>query len=372
MQDIGNVDMTSPQTLGNFITAAKTNYPLIITCWCCGTTAAATPTCCRTDHHKRRAHDHGPAQAGLASGGGVDVIDFDMCLMGACETLLKLSGLADYAVFSEETVPGEGNPYTSIIDALQATPRWTGGRSSMLVDKFHQSFANNKSTTKSAYEVAGLANLDIALTTLATDLTAQLGTGLGPTIATAASQGQKYTFSELTDLATFLDSLESQTNDPALHTKIQGVRDAALATNFRIISRARNGTGSGNEGASDVSRSTGLHIVLPSGVGADKFNATGPQSLAAYQALYPNKAWTTFLTAYATGNTGGGTNATFDQGSPTHWLPVAGRVPSPADVDFWVLGARWQHLHPGARQRVAERVADERLVERRRELRGVP
>lgn len=342
--DIGNVDMTSPQTLGNFITWAKTNYPAnhyLLVLWNHGGGYAGLLQDQTTAGSGLMTMDQ--LKAGLAAGGGVDVVDFDMCLMGAYETLLKLVGLADYAVFSEETVPGEGNPYTSIIDALQANPTMDGrALASMLVDKFHQSFANNKaSTTKSAYEVVGVANLDLALTTLATDLTAQLTTGLGPTIATAASEGQKYTFSELTDLVTFLDSLESQTNDPALHTKIQGVRDAALATNFRIISRARNGSGSGAEGASDVSRSTGLHIVLPSGIGADRFNATGPQSLAAYQALYPGKAWTTFLTAFATGNNGGGTNATFDQGDQSRFESYLvweqGAISAGADVDFWVL-----------------------------------
>lgn len=59
---------------------------------------------------------------GLTGVGPSDVVDFDMCLMAGYETLEKLDGLSQYAVFSEAVVPGEGNPYTSIIDRLQANP----------------------------------------------------------------------------------------------------------------------------------------------------------------------------------------------------------------------------------------------------------
>jgi NADPH:quinone reductase-like Zn-dependent oxidoreductase len=49
----------------------------------------------------------------------VDVVDFDMCLMGGYETLAVLNGAADYAVFSEEVVPGAGYPYTDVVKGLQ-------------------------------------------------------------------------------------------------------------------------------------------------------------------------------------------------------------------------------------------------------------
>ncbi|HXI19776.1 MAG TPA: hypothetical protein VNH46_01745, partial [Gemmatimonadales bacterium] len=82
---------------------------------------------------------------------------------------------------------------------------------------------------------------------------------------------------------------------------------------------------------------TGLHIVLPSGVGQDNLNASGPQSLTAYAALFPGMPWTQFLSAYAGGQA---TTAMFDQGNnrfEAYLVWESQAVAAGADVDFWVL-----------------------------------
>jgi hypothetical protein len=89
--------------------------------------------------------------------------------------------------------------------------------------------------------------------------------------------------------------------------------------------------------APDVSRATGLHVVLPTGIGEDKFFAGGTQSLAAYQGLYPGLPWTTFLTAWTTGQA---TTAFVDQGASRAeeylaWDPVD--AAAGVDFDFWLL-----------------------------------
>jgi hypothetical protein len=76
---------------------------------------------------------------------------------------------------------------------------------------------------------------------------------------------------------------------------------------------------------------------LPSGTGPDVFAQSGPQSLSAYQALYPGKPWTQFLTAFVGGQSAA---PVVDQGNARFeaylvWDPQA--VPAGADVDFWVL-----------------------------------
>ncbi len=344
VQDIGNVDMTNPATLKAFIQWAKQTHP--------------------ANHYLLVLWNHGGGYAGLlqdqtSAGSGLmsldqlktaltgvgqlDVIDFDMCLMAGYETLTKLVGLTDFAVMSEEVVPGEGNPYTSIIDAIQTNPTMDAHTlAGTLVDRFNTSYQGSKaSTTKSAYDMAGFANFDATLGQLATDLQAGLNSGLGTTISEAAASSQKFSYSELTDVVNFLDSLNVRvTGQTTLQQDIAATRAQALSPSFRIVSRARNGAGSGQQAASDVARATGLHIVLPSGVGSDNFNANGPQSLTAYQTEYPGKAWTSFLAAYTTG---GGTtaNATIDQGDGSAfeaylvWDQAA--IAAGADIDFWVL-----------------------------------
>jgi hypothetical protein len=68
---------------------------------------------------------------------------------------------------------------------------------------------------------------------------------------------------------------------------------------------------------------------------------SGPGSLASYQALLPGKPWTQFLTAWATGGSGGATTALFDQGEERRfeaylvWEPAA--VARGTDVDLMIL-----------------------------------
>jgi hypothetical protein len=123
--DIGNVDMTNPTTLKNFIDYAKATYPAnhyLLVLWNHG------------GGYTGLIQDQTSSGSGLMSvdelktaltGSGIDVLDFDMCLMAGYETLVKVGDLVSQVVFSEEVVPGAGNPYASIIDGLQADPTMT-------------------------------------------------------------------------------------------------------------------------------------------------------------------------------------------------------------------------------------------------------
>ncbi|HWA56382.1 MAG TPA: clostripain-related cysteine peptidase [Gemmatimonadales bacterium] len=337
-----NVDMTNPQTLKDFVAWAKANYP--------------------ANHYLLVLWNHGGGYTGLiqdetsggsglmsldgvktalTGSGGIDVIDFDMCLMAGYETLAKIEGLANFAVFSEEVVPGEGNPYTSILDGMQASPTQDGrALASMIVDRFNASFQGNKaSTTLSAYDMAGFTAFETALNDLAGSLQTGLAGGLGPTIASASAASQKYTITELTDLVNFLDTLNAKvTGQAALQAKIAAVKTAATAAAFRINNRARTGNGeTQGGGVADVSRSTGLNIVLPSGANGDVMPGSGAGSLNSYAALLPGKAWTAFLNQYAGGQA---TTDMKDQGNnrlETYLVWESGAVAAGADVDLWVL-----------------------------------
>ena len=79
------------------------------------------------------------------TGSGIDVLDFDMCLMAGYETLVKVGDLVSQVVFSEEVVPGAGNPYASIIDGLQADPTMTPREvSQLIVDRFDASYQETR------------------------------------------------------------------------------------------------------------------------------------------------------------------------------------------------------------------------------------
>jgi hypothetical protein len=341
-QDLGNVDMTDPAKLREFVLWAKQNYP--------------------ADHYALVLWNHGGGFTGLiedATTAGsrlmkvtdlrtalsgeakVDVVDFDMCLMAAYETLAVLGGAADYAVFSEEVVPGRGNPYTDIMNAWKANPSISPrSLSQLFVDQFAADYAGDRaSTTKSAYDMAGFAAFETSLNTLAATLRDNVGT-LGPTLSDAAAATQSYTYPQLKDIVDLLDALSARNTDGGLQAQIEAVKAQATGS-FRIASRAQNGS---STDAASVDRSSGLHIVLPSGAGDDKFLEDGPASFASYSALYPNAAWTQFLGAYLNADIGGGgappARAAVDQGDQRlevylAWEEAAAQ--SGVDIDLLVI-----------------------------------
>lgn len=338
--DIGNVNMTDPAQLKAFVQWGKAQYPArkyLVVLWNHGGGYVGLLQDETTAGSKLMSLEE--LQQGLTGVGPIDVVDFDMCLMAGYETLVKLNGLAKHAVFSEEVVPGEGNPYTSILDGLQADPTMDGrAAAALLVDRFHAAYQGNKaSTTKSAYDLNGLAAFETALGTFAAQLRQNVA-ALKPGIAEAARASQKFSYPELTDVVSFLDSLDTRVaGSAAVRQSIAALRTAALAPAFRINNKARRGSGNGQQLPADVRRATGLHIVLPSGMEDDVFADRGMRSLAAYTALYGGRPWTAFLTDYTKTQ---GTTTVTDQGehrfeSYLVWQEEA--VEAGADVDLWIL-----------------------------------
>lgn len=338
--DIGQRNMADPNELRDFVTWAKQTHPAeryALVLWnhgggYIGLIEDAT----QGGHDLMTMSQLRQALDGL---GPIDLVDFDMCLMGAYETMVSMEGLASYVVFSEEVVPGAGNPYQEIVDGLQQNPTAsTSAVANMFVDRFHTSYTGGRSsTTKSAYDMANFLDFDNSLEALADTLRSQMST-LSTAIGQSAAGAQKYSYKQLKDLADFLRLLKQNTTDGALHTQIDAVVAKATAGSFRVANLLQNGGGSGyGQGDIDVSGSTGIHILMPSGGTEDQLPAGGSGSFGAYQALYPNKAWTLFLADWLSGAS---TNPTEDQGGTgleafLVWGEDA--VALGVDIDFLVL-----------------------------------
>jgi hypothetical protein len=336
--DIGNVDMTQASTLADFIQWGKQNYPAqhyMVVLWNHG---GGFMGLIEDDvSHSGHFMSLDDLHAALQSAAGVDLLAFDMCLMGGYETMLKIAGLANYATVSEETVPGSGYPYDAILAGIEAqptaSPRTVAG---LVADKFNAFYQGNPaSATISAYDVSGVTSLDQAIGTLAGSLDANLG-ALQPTIQQASAVSQNYEFKFLHDAGDFLDSLDARVGDATIHSQIADVKGRLTDGSFRIQSLTHNGSSSQ---ASKVDRSTGLQILIPSGAADNRLPSEGPASFAAYQALFPNKPWAHFLSDYLNG-TGGATVQYVDQGSNRFegylvWDSAA--VGAGVDVDFVIL-----------------------------------
>lgn len=93
-----------------------------------------------------------------------DLLEFDACLMGQIEVLGYVYEFADYITFSENTEPGDGNPYDVIFYVLVHDPEMGGealGR--LIVDSFVDYYSrppnNLASVTKSLVRTEGVAQL---------------------------------------------------------------------------------------------------------------------------------------------------------------------------------------------------------------------
>jgi hypothetical protein len=337
--DIGNRDMTSPAQLTEFVQWAKQTVPAehyILVLWNHG--GGYTGLLQDETSAGGALMSLGGLRTALSSVGPIDIIDFDMCLMGGFETLYSIRDIARYAVFSEEVVPGAGNPYDTWLAAVQtraaSDPSAVAGA---LVDAFDASYQGQRaSTTRSSYSLAAFADFETALNGLADLLRININT-LRPAISVVLASAQKYEVPELTDFITFIDSVRVRVTDPAVRAAIDNARTRAADSQFRLRNKARNGTDVGFGSAKSVTRSTGLHVVLPSGVGSDRFASNGPRSFSAYQSLYPGRPWTSFLQTWISPSTA---TAYSDQGSSPFqgflvWDTASVRLK--ADVDFWVL-----------------------------------
>ena len=335
--DIGNRDMTDPAQLREFVQWAKSAYPAeryALVLWNHGGGYRGL----LQDITSSPGSDMSLAELrdALAGTGELDLLNFDMCLMAGYETLVKLVGLAKVAVFSEENEPGDGDPYTEIIGAIQANPTVDAQvLGAVVVEAYHASYTGDASpTTKSAYDLASLAAFETALNALASTLTTNVN-ALSSALSTSAASSQKYSFTMLTDIVNFLDSLDVRTSDATLKSQIAAVRSAAIASGFRVANRARNGT---HPDGNRVDRSSGLHILMPSGLAFDALPNSGPGSFSAYSALYDGKPWTNFLAAWLATTTT--TRDYADQGDDRWQIYLVwdtASISRSVDVDLWIL-----------------------------------
>ena len=332
--DLGPTDMTAPTTLSEFVQWARAEYPsereILIPWNHGGGYAGLIQDLTQRGSYLMTLEEF---RSALISQEPLDIIDFDMCLMGGYETLLSVSGLTDLAIFSEELVPGEGNPYDDILSALQANPEAsTRDVAGIFIDGYTDAYLGGRSsTTKSAYDLDGLDALDEAITLMAATLAPRL-TALRTDLVAILGESQKFAYRELTDIVDFAERLASSATDPDVVSAASNVVGAASSPEFRIAHRSYSATDDAN-----VDDATGLHFVFPSGVGEDAFDASGRRSLGEYTTAYPNSPWGVFLADWASAlSTTPTTDLGAGRGLEMYEVWDQGTVDAGADVDFWL------------------------------------
>jgi len=124
LEDIGQQNMTDPQTLTDFIRFCAENYPAnrnILVFWDHG---GGTLGGYGSDEHFPEGTmslsqiDQSLSQAGVT----FDWIGYDCCMMGTVETAFVAEKYADYLIASQRSEPGGGWYYTDWLNALAEDP----------------------------------------------------------------------------------------------------------------------------------------------------------------------------------------------------------------------------------------------------------
>ena len=334
---IGNQDLTDPAQLRAFIDWGRFTYPAertALVLWNRG--GGADGVAADVTSAGGRTMSLAGLRSALQGIPPLELLDFDMALVGGYETLETVKDAARVVTFSQGEVSPQGNPYGLFLAGLSAQPTMDGRAfGALVVDRFAAAhLLARTSSTKSAYDMAGYAPFAQALGTLASTLQTDLGT-LGADLAASIDVAQRFGVPGSTDLVSLLDSLRAHTSGMALHEAIAAARRTALAPEFRIAASARTGTGSD---ARDVTRATGLNVVLPSGSEDDRLPATGPRSFATYRQLHPGRPWTALLASWTATVP---SRPMVDQGDRSRFeLYLTWNVPElfePADIDIGVI-----------------------------------
>ena len=240
--DLGEANMGDPQTLTGFITWGQRTFPAqrtAVVLWNHGDgwrTASMRKqerkAICFDDTSGRDALDMSELRQALAAavaaaGRPIDLLAFDACLMAMIEVDAQLQPYVRFRTASEETEPGTGYPFNTILADLQAHPAWEGrDLATAIVERYYQ-FYNGE--TQSAVELGDghtvlLAQVDL----LAQVLIPRLGTSLNAIQAVRHEVQQFYgTYVDLYDLA---ERLAAAVDDPAVRSAAHNVMNAVQAT----------------------------------------------------------------------------------------------------------------------------------------------
>lgn len=185
----------------------------------------------------------------------LDILGMDACLMSMAEVGYQIRDSTDYTVGSEQTEPGEGWPYDTILGALAKNPAMTPrDLSALIVNKYLASYTNADVVTQSACDLSKAGALATAVAGLVAALKASLTDSASrQRILAVRNQVQSYEVPDNIDLVDFCSLLAKAGADSATTTACQNVIKAVKSA-FVMVQ--------GYKGA-DMKNSNGVAIYFP-------------------------------------------------------------------------------------------------------------
>ncbi len=271
LEDLGEVDMGSSQTLVEFAKWAISNYPaekyvLILSDHGMGWPGGWSDND-PTEFSEMTMDKIDEALAQIVADTGIgqfEVVGFDACLMAQVESISAVAPYAKYTVASEETEPALGWAYSSFLQALTDDPSMDSAElAQAIVDSYIEQdgritddraradlVAETLETTgePTAEQVAEVFGNNITLTAVDSSTVGDLNAAINELVvalaavdqsdvAEARARAQAYTSifgkesqQPYIDLGHFAALLQETIDDPAVQTAASGVIDAVAAS----------------------------------------------------------------------------------------------------------------------------------------------
>jgi hypothetical protein len=149
----------------------------------------------------------------LSDGKKIDILGCDACLMNMLEICYENKDVVDIMVGSEETEPGAGWPYTTILEKLTSRPNLSPADLAKTITQDYGEYykkngdiISDQSATQSALDISHIHPVADSVNELASILIKKIREVAGG-IALAKDKAQKFTYPEYIDLASFLNEL---------------------------------------------------------------------------------------------------------------------------------------------------------------------
>ncbi|MBX9830568.1 hypothetical protein K2X40_01300 [Candidatus Babeliales bacterium] len=222
-------------------------------------------------------------------GQNLDILGTDACYMGMLELACQAKDYANYFVASEETIPGEGWPYSRFLAPLVKTPTQTAlTLSKSIVSAYKSYYRTTRDVTLSSVDVSKVAAINTTLNAVIQEINtiAQTnGAAIRTVINRAYTNATHFSQYDYIDLYTFLSNLSSEAKkNKAVGTKsfTTALTNAMNATLNAVVA---NGVGTA------YPKAKGISIYFPSSLPlGDGYTDT---------LFYQQSQWASFLNNYA-------------------------------------------------------------------------
>jgi hypothetical protein len=304
VMDLGELNMGDPANLQNFVTWAKTYYPAskyALVLWNHGggfqpmaggdidrdvVQGVAWDDSNGNDYLSNLEISTVLAATTANGVNKIELLGMDACLMAQMEVYQHIKAYAKAAAGSEETEPGDGWPYHTILADLNANLGWTGVLlANAIVNRYYASYGNDE--TQSAVQFGSA--YDTMVASYFANFVAAMRANLDANrtfIANALAASQDFSVlpdNDYIDLSDFALQLYNRTTNAA-------IRSAASA-----LITALNGVVTNNKAGTSWPGARGISIFFP------KSQSTWGAWAATYQAnqwLARDTAWNEFLNEY--------------------------------------------------------------------------